>query len=158
MFEPQAPFGDRPGLVRADIRDPADVLDGDRTPHQGLTLRHAIDTDPEEEGEDDRELLGDGGRGERDSADEGVEPAVSLIETHRPEGQAEDEGRDNEDFHQPADRRLQRRDLVRAVDRGPDDLTVERLTAGVGDADAGLAGQETGPGEHPVFFLHQRIA
>ena len=80
VFEPQAPFGDRPGLVRADIRDPADVLDGDRTPDQGLTLRHAIHADAEEEGEDDRELLRDRRRGERDRADEGVEPAVSLVE------------------------------------------------------------------------------
>ena len=91
------------------------------------------------------EFLGDRGRGQRDRADEGVEPAVSLVETHRGEGQADDDRRDDEDFHQPADRRLQRRDLVRALDRGPDDLAVERLPAGVGDADAGLAGQERVP-------------
>ena len=58
----------------------------DRAPHERLPPREAVDADAEEEGEGDRKLLGEGGHGEGDRAQQRVEPPVALARGGRSRG------------------------------------------------------------------------
>src|SRR3990172_5247137 len=153
----QPPLGDRAGLVRADARDPADVLHRHRAAHERLPAGQGGHADAEEEGEDDRELLRQRGGGQRDRAHQGVEPAVPLPEAGEGHDQAHDRRGREQDRHEAPDRALQRQERVGAAHGRAHDLAVDRRAARVGDAQRRGAGEQAGAREPPVLVLDRGL-
>ncbi len=151
MGESQPALGQGAGLVGADARHPSDVLDHHAAPDERLAPCQAVHADAEEEGEDDRKLLGDRRDRERHRAQERVDRAEPLSQPDHRQHQAHRDGRDQESVHESADGELERRPRVAFRARGADDLAVDRFAAGVGDAHPRPAGEETRPGHGPVL-------
>ena len=158
MRQVQPALGERAGLVGADARDAADVLDDDRAPHERLPPREPVDADAEEERQHDRELLGQRRDRERHRREQRVDEPVPLLPAHPREHRAHDGGGDDERAHELRDRLLQRRAFVAPADGRADDLAVERLAARVRDEEPRLAGQHARAREAPVPIVELRVA
>ena len=153
MFKPQAAFGDRAGLVRADTGHPAYVFHGDAASHQGLAAGQPIHAHAQKHGEDHRELFRQRRHGQGGCADQRVEPVMPLPESHRGQNQAENGSGHHQELHQAADGDLQGCLLDRPRAGGLHDLAVEGFPARENNLHVGRAGQKSGSGESPLVAL-----
>ena len=80
MREAQVTLGDRPGLVRTNAADPADVLHADGATDERTAPRQAVHADAKKKREHHGKFFWQGGRRQRDRADGGVQPA--MLEEH----------------------------------------------------------------------------
>ena len=145
----QLPLGEGPRLVGADHRRGSQRLHSHHPPHQGLLAGEPRDAQREVEGEDDGELLGNGGDGKAHGGEEGLLPARSPEDLDGHEEEAGHRRSHRQAGHQDADLPLQGSALLLDLGHLVADLPVLGGPAGGLEKDAALPVEHPRSGEDP---------